>query len=146
LFTYLHILGLVIIGILLLWIGYTLFFSSWSPFFPRVFSLRELLNNWGKREKLSGAPDDPQVCPVCCRRLIRGELVKSIAFPSLSGGRERLMYIKGCVICLHENVPRRCPVCGSNLDMEDFLVSRMFTRTESKNHVHVLGCNKCKRV
>ena len=138
---YIQILGMVIVGIVLLWLGYTIFISPVSPFFSLWYSLG--FNK--KREKVRGEPGEPQVCPVCSMRMTRGELVKSIAFPSLTGGRDRLMYIKGCFICLQENVPRRCPVCGSSLSLEDFLVSRMFERQGRNNHVHVLGCNRCRR-
>ena len=136
---FIQVWALIIIGIFLLWFGYTIFLSPLSPFYPGWFP-------WGlwklKREK--GRPDDPQVCPVCSIRLFKGELVKSVAFPSLNMGIDRLMYIKGCYNCLNENVQRYCPICGSSLSIDDFLVSRMFERVGRKNHVHVLGCNKCK--
>jgi len=139
---YLQILLLVITGIILLWIGYALFLSPISPFYPGWFPWK----NWRKKENIRGEPGDPQVCPVCSLKMVRGELVKSVAFPSITGGRDRLMYIKGCFSCLSETVPRRCPVCGSSLTVDDFLVSRMFERPGRNNHVHVLGCNRCKRV
>jgi RNA polymerase subunit RPABC4/transcription elongation factor Spt4 len=139
---YLQTLIFIIIGIILLWFGYTLFFGPISPFYPGLFPWW----NWKKREKLRGEPGDPQVCPVCSLKMDRGELVKSIAFPSLSGGRDRLMYIKGCFNCLELGAPRRCPVCSSSLSLDDFLVSRMFERVGQKNHVHVSGCNLCKNV
>ena len=86
-YMYLQILLLVIIGIILLWIGYTLFLSPISPFYPGWFPWK----NWKKKENIRGEPGDPQVCPVCSIKMVRGELVKSVAFPSLSGGRDRLM-------------------------------------------------------
>jgi len=137
---YIQILLMVMTGMVLLWIGYTLFFGPFSPFYSGFFS------SWRKREDIKGEPGDPQVCPVCSIRMIKGELVKSVAFPSISGGRDRLMYIKGCFSCLVDNVPRHCPVCGAPLSIDDFLVSRMFERVGRNNHVHVLGCNRCKRV
>ena len=139
---YLHILMLIITGIVLLWFGYTLFFGRLSPFYLGLFHRWK----WGKTEKSTGIPGDPAVCPVCSLKMERGELVKSVAFPSLSGGRDRLLYIKGCFTCLNSKVNRRCPVCGSQLDLDDFLVSRMFERPGEKNHVHVTGCNRCKNV
>ena len=139
---YLQVLPLVIAGLILLWIGYTIFLSPISPFYPGWFPWRD----WRKKPNIKGEPDDPQVCPVCSIRMERGELIKSIAYPSISGGRDRLMYIKGCYTCLNNRVKRQCPVCGSNLSLDDFLVSRMFERVERKNHVHVLGCNRCRRV
>ena len=151
---YIQILSLVIVGIVLLWFGYTIFLGPISPFYPGLFPWR----NWGKREKTIGEPGDPQVCPVCSLRMERGELVKSVAFPSLNGGMDRLLYIKGCFSCLESklqpaglfkreiDVPRRCPVCGQILSLDDFLVSRMFERVGRNNHVHVIGCNICKRI
>jgi hypothetical protein len=136
---FLKILALVVIGILLLWFGYKLFFSRWGPFYPGFNSLR-------KMKSPKGTPGDPQVCPICSCKMTKGELVQSLAFPSLTGGTDRLMYIRGCFFCLHDNVPRRCPVCGKNLSLEDYLVSRIFDRPHKRSHVHVLGCNHCKNM
>ena len=91
-----------------------------------------------------GVPGQPQICPLCSSRLARGQRLKSEAFPSVSGGMDRLMYIHGCFNCLETGLPRQCPICGMELDVEDFLVTRMFERPRRKNHVHVLGCNHCR--
>ncbi|MDR1869184.1 MAG: DUF3185 family protein [Treponema sp.] len=133
--------SLIVAGIILLWFGYTIFFSPLSPFYPGWFPWRD----WRKKKNVMGAPGDPQVCPVCSMKLDRGELVKSVAFPSLTGGRDRLMYIRGCFSCLERAVPRRCPVCGTDMDINDYLICRMFERPGGRNHVHVLGCNHCKK-
>ena len=138
---YIQFLALTITGIVLLWIGYSIFLSPISPFYPVFFPWR----NWGKKENIMGEPGDPQVCPVCSIRMKKGGLVKSVAFPSVSGGMERLLHINGCFSCLYDDMPRRCPVCGSRLSIKDFLVSRMFERVGRNNHVHVLGCNQCRR-
>jgi len=138
--TFVQTLGLVVAGIVLIWFGYTIFFSPLSPFYPGGFPWR---NRKKKNEK--GAPGDPQICPICSYRLDRGDLVKSLAFPSMSGGRDRLMYIRGCFTCLEKDVPRRCPICGANLELSDYLISRMFERPNRHNHVHVLGCNHCRK-
>jgi hypothetical protein len=139
--SYLQILAFVTIGIVLFWLGYSLFYGPFSSFSPNFFTMK-------KRYKSTetGEPGDPQICPVCSVRLERGQLVKSQAFPSISGGKDRLMYIRGCYCCLEEGSPRRCPVCGITLGINDFLISRMFERSKRHNHVHVLGCNYCKRV
>ena len=136
--TYFYYFSLIIIGLVLLWFGFTIFFSSYSPFYRGFFPWRRKLN-------MIGVPGDPQVCPVCSIQMGRGELVKSVAFPSVTGGMDRLMYIRGCFNCLENNISRSCPVCGSDLSIRDFLVSRMFERVGTKNHVHVLGCNQCRR-
>jgi len=137
--TYLQVLALVFSGIVLLWFGYALFFSPLSPFYPGVFP-------WKKKVNFKGEPGDPQVCPICSIRMERGDLVKSLAFPSLNGGKDRLMYIRGCFSCLEHSVPRRCPVCGASLSLSDYLISRMFERPNRHSHVHVIGCNHCRRM
>ena len=138
--SYLQALAFVIAGVILLWFGYSLFFGPFAP----------LILSWSFRKgrhhgRTDGAPGEPQVCPVCSTRLNKGELVKSMAFPSITGGRDRLMYIRGCFYCLYEDLPRRCPVCGLTLCDDDFLISRMFERPNRRNHVHVMGCNHCKK-
>jgi len=130
-----QILIFVIIGIVLLWIGYSLFFGSMSPFYPFLF--------WRKEKSIKGKPGDPQVCPICSIKLIKGDLVKSFAFPS-EGSTDRLMYIRGCYACLEQGVPRRCPVCKKSMSITDYLIARMFERSHRKNHIHVLGCNNCR--
>ena len=139
---YLQILALVTIGSALLWFGYSLFFGPFGPFhLARLGGFRRKRRCKSK----SGKPGDPQVCPVCAAVLRRGELVSSHAYPSISGGRDRLMHIQGCYYCLAKERPRRCPVCRSNLRDSDYLISRMFERPRHRNHVHVLGCSRCKR-
>jgi len=135
---YIKLLGFVIIGIVLLWIGYSLFFGKMSPLYPFL--------PWSKRKPLTGKAGDPQICPVCSMNLLKGDQLKTVAFPAREGSVDRIMHIKGCYNCLEKGLPRKCPVCGSNLSIEDFLVSRMFERNYQKNHVHVLGCNKCRKV
>ena len=136
---FIQIFSLTVAGIILLWFGYTLFFGSLSPFFSGFFTLP-------KPKRLMGEYGDSQVCPICSIKLERGELVKTLAFPSISGGKDRLMYIRGCFSCLYNIMPRRCPVCGVSLSINDYLISRMFERTNTRNHVHVLGCNHCKKM
>jgi len=139
--SYIQVLALVVSGIVLVWFGYSLFLGPLSPFYPGLFFRK----GWKKKENIMGEPGDPQVCPVCSIKLERGELVKSLAFPSITGGKDRLMYIRGCYSCLHSNLPRRCPICGINLGVNDYLISRMFERAANRSHVHVLGCNHCKK-
>jgi hypothetical protein len=137
--SYLQILLFVIIGIILFWFGFSLFFGQISFF---------ILSGLGRKShhgRTDGEPGEPQVCPVCSSRLNKGDLVKSLAFPSLTGGRDRLMHIRGCYYCLYDDLPRRCPVCGIILNDEDYLIARMFERPNRRSHVHVMGCNVCKR-
>lgn len=139
----LKILAFVITGIVLLWIGYLLFFGTLSPFYPYVFTKKKN----SKKDNIKGKPGEPQTCLVCSTKLFKGGLVKTTAFPSASGAIDRLMYIRGCNICLNGGAPRICPICKAKLNLDDYLVSRMFERSKRrKNHVHVLGCNHCKKL
>jgi hypothetical protein len=130
---------MVIIGIILLYFGYFLLFGHFSPLFPYLL--------WTRKKTLLNEPDKMKVCPLCSMGMLKGELVQTTAFPtSTSGiGTDRLMHIKGCVGCLKNNLPRKCPVCGKKLSITDYLVSRMFERRHHKNHVHVLGCSVCRK-
>jgi len=137
---YVQILAFVISGIILLWLGYTLLIGRMSPFFPNGFRWKK------KNQNKKGIPGYPQVCPLCSARLIKGQRLKSEAFPpAVSTSIDRLMYIHGCFNCLEAGLPRRCPVCGVDLSVSDYLVARMFERFIRKNHVHILGCNHCKK-
>ncbi len=133
--SYIQSLILVIIGMLLLWFGYSLF-----SHLARQSSLS------GQRKKKKTAeesfPGAPRTCPVCSARLERGERVKSSAFPSM-GGADRLMHISGCPYCLEGSRVRSCPVCGDLLKSEEVLIARMFEKP-GRSHVHVLGCSKCR--
>ena len=134
----LQILIFVIIGILLLWFGHFLFFGPMSPIYPYL--------PWSKKRPLSqGKPGDPQICPVCSSVMLKGDLVKTVAFPSGKFKSDRLMHIKGCYNCLEKDLPRKCPVCNLKMSPNDYLIARMFERANRKNHVHVLGCNKCRK-
>jgi len=141
---YIQVLALIVAGIILLWLGYSLFFGPMSPLYNKWNPWKKF-ENWGKDNK-KGTPGEPQVCPICSTKLAKGEQVKTLAFPSLSGGSDRLMYIRGCITCLDRKKARRCPVCEKGLSLEDYLVCRMFERSKSRNHIHVLGCNHCKNM
>jgi hypothetical protein len=137
---YIQILAITVAGIILLWFGYSLFFGPMSPFFPGFFPW----SKWGKKKDYKGKRE-PQYCPICSTRLEKGELVKSVAFPAMTGAIDRLMYIRGCFLCLEHDIPRRCPVCTVKLKLEDYLVARMFDRPNKRSHIHVLGCNYCRK-
>ena len=136
---YVQALFLLIIAAMLLWFGYTLFFGipAWG-----YGSERKRRNPQPRGMSFPGAP---QTCPVCSTKLDGGELVKSLAFPSLNGGKDRLMHIKGCLYCLGGERKRVCPVCGCILQENDILICRMFERPR-RPHVHVLGCSRCRGV
>ena len=127
---------LVIIAVALLWFGYTLLMGK-------------LQGNRGKtsnrRLRKISIPGEPQTCPVCSTKLDEGEVVRSLAFPSLTGGKDRFMHIKGCIYCLNGEFDRICPVCGHTLRDIEVLVCRLFERPH-RSHVHVLGCTYCRGV
>ena len=135
--TLLQILILILIGVLLLYFGFTLFFAIPGGLPMPVFRRKR-----GLKPKEEGLPGAPRTCPVCCAKLEKGERVKSSAFPSL-GGYDRLMHISGCYYCLDGGRSRLCPVCGANLHEEEFLIARLFEKPV-RSHVHVIGCSRCK--
>jgi len=137
-----EVLVFVLIGILLLWFGYTLFFTIGIPAlggFGRKSYRRKSLKPVGE-----STPGDPQTCPVCSAKLRPGERVSSSAFPSLNGGKDRFMHIKGCLYCLHGDRPRVCPVCGILLKENEILIARLIERPGDRSHVHVIGCTYCR--
>jgi len=125
----------VTLAVALLWFGYTL-----------LLGLGKKAPDGQKRRRSRGLnfPGDPQTCPVCSTKLKDGEVVKSLAFPSLTGGKDRFMHIKGCLYCLNEEVERVCPVCNHVLFESEVLICRLFERPH-RSHVHVLGCTYCKK-
>ena len=140
-----EVLVFVVIGAILLRFGYTLFLNLGIPasgggkgFWSLFRKRREL------KPKGSGTPGDPQTCPVCSAKLDDGQLVSSLAFPSMNGGKDRFMHIRGCTHCLYGNRERVCPVCVIILRANEILICRLFERPGRRAHVHVLGCTKCK--
>ena len=139
---FVEVLIFVILGIVLLWFGYTLFFTVGIPAWGIVGRSRR---RHGRKPRGESFPGEPQTCPVCSAKLNPGELVSSQAFPSLNGGKDRFMHIRGCVYCLHGDRDRVCPVCGIILKENEILIARLFERPGRRSHVHVLGCSHCRR-
>jgi hypothetical protein len=137
--SFFQVILFVFVGVFLLWFGYTLFFGGVNRSPAHFSGVRK------KNRKPLGIsyPGAPQTCPVCSARLGPGELVNSSVFPSFTGGKDRLMHIRGCVYCLNEERPRVCPVCGIRLRPAEILIARMFERP-GRVHVHVLGCSRCR--
>jgi hypothetical protein len=134
--SYIQAFFFVLIAVFLLWFGYTLFFRTGPS--PGAVKKRKGL----QKDVETGLPGAPQTCPVCSAKLEKGERVKSTAFPSFTG-KDRMMYIRGCLYCLDGGRNRLCPVCGAALDSADILIARMFERP-GRSHVHVLGCSRCR--
>jgi hypothetical protein len=129
----------VLVGVLLLWFGFTIFFAV--PGAGSLLAFKGKNRNIHK-PKGDGTPGAPRTCPVCSAKLGGGERVKSVAFPSM-GGAERFMHISGCTYCLEGERRRVCPVCNAVLRSEEFLVARLYEKP-GRSHVHVLGCSRCK--
>lgn len=135
---FLQILLFTIVGIILLWFGFNLFYALPGGGVT-LFGHKSRFRGKPSGEGTAGAP---RTCPVCCAKLLRGERVKSSAFPSM-GGTDRFMHIFGCVYCLEADRRRVCPVCKATLREEEFLVARLYEKP-GRSHVHVIGCSRCK--
>jgi hypothetical protein len=139
-----------IIGVILIWFGYTLFFhlrkgrekeDETGDYSDDTYSHTRRQD--GSRIE-NGNPGEPRICPVCSAKLNINERVKSAAFPGLPG-QGRMMHIWGCVYCLDGGRKRVCPVCGETIRVDQILVARMFEKP-GRSHVHVLGCSHCREV
>ena len=139
---FLQILALIVIGVVLLWLGYSLFSGQLTQ--VRRAMKPKPKAKWRQKKNTADA-GDPKTCPVCKSKLTDGELVQTQAYPSITGGRDRMMHIQGCVYCIRGDFERSCPVCYSTLSTRDKLVARMFERPLRRNHIHILGCFKCKQ-
>jgi hypothetical protein len=155
----------VLTGLLLIWVGFTLYMIHQKKKNLRNGNLqRELRGKTDKEETASpdntpnsGATPQPKplykgtessgglmICPLCLFRMDNSEMIKTRAFPPMPGEKDRLMHIHGCVYCLDGKRERLCPVCGKTLSVSDFLVARIFDRSMRRSHVHVLGCTQCR--
>jgi len=131
-----QLLILATLGAFLLWFGYSLFFG---------FGSMDHSSKKRTHPAKQGIPGAPRTCPVCSILLEHGERVRSSAFPSMDGGKDRLMHVLGCPYCLDsaEKRTRTCPVCGKTLAVSEYLIARMFEKP-GRSHVHVLGCSRCR--
>ncbi|MDR2500734.1 MAG: hypothetical protein LBD37_06615 [Treponema sp.] len=145
----LQTLGLSVIGVALIWFGYTLFFrqaggrpTGDSEGAERDKPAKETRRAKPDREIPPAHPGSSRFCPVCSAALPKGEQVKSSVFPKLPG-QDRLMHVFGCGYCMGGARRRFCPVCSAVLADDEFLVARMFEKP-GRAHVHVLGCSQCR--
>ena len=139
---FLEVLTFVIIGVALFWLGLTLFAKL--GIHPRWWGSKK---QSGKKSEADDSSDNPnKTCPVCSKKLSKGELVSSAAFPARSGSKDRLMHIRGCVYCLNGERKRVCPVCRTVLDANEILIARLFERMGRRSHIHVIGCTRCKNL
>ena len=137
---FIQVLIFIFIGIFLLLFGWTLFARQFME-------IRQKRKQEARLQKVgSGTPGESQVCPICSSVMQKGESLKTVAFPSITGGNDRLMHIQGCLNCLSGKYQRKCPVCGALLEPTEVLIARMFERRFKRPHIHVLGCNKCRNL
>lgn len=129
----LYIVFLVCVGVLLFTLAYYLF--TWSA-------------RHGRRDEpepdTRGKPGEAGYCPICGTRLAGGAQIKSAVYP---GKDERMCHIFGCPACHPypaDTAKRTCPVCRKPLPPEEYLIARMFERPGHKNHIHILGCTRCR--
>ena len=105
-------------------------------------------------------------CPLCGSGLKKGEKVKSATYPvkqgsdgRYPGGVEKLMEVYGCPHCIPPGgtEKRICPVCKKEIPLNGYVMGRYFivnnaetlpdgSTAKRKNHLHVLGCTRCRRV
>jgi hypothetical protein len=165
----LKLLLYIIIGLLLMWVGYKLYFT----FFKNKMADQDLKSPNGAPgsgaksgsggasgsngvpasgakpplKKYKGTEDSGglMICPLCLFRMDNSEMIKTTAFPPMTpDSKDRLMHIHGCVYCKDGKRERICPVCGKAISVKDFLVARIFDRSVRRSHVHVLGCTQCR--
>ncbi len=98
---------------------------------------------YNAKEKPTGKP-----CPICQWPLQKNERVHSVVYNSKD---DKIMHIFGCPYC-YKNHPktafntmttRSCPACKKILRNDEYAIARLFEKP-GKNHVHVLGCYRCR--
>jgi len=87
-------------------------------------------------------------CPICGWTLMPKERVHSILYTS---NTDSIMHIFGCPFCykdhpaskFNKTLIRKCPSCKKKLEENEYVIARLFEKP-GKNHVHVLGCYRCR--
>jgi hypothetical protein len=134
------IIGLVVLIIILI---ITLLFSKKKLPNPDSVDMDlEAGDNQGRRH-----------CPLCAAPLKPGQTVKSKVIEIASGSKfkapvkESISHVFGCPYCYPANLTfiRHCPACKVELEAKDYVIGRYFEKTGQKNHLHVLGCTRCRK-
>ncbi|MBU0934821.1 MAG: hypothetical protein KKC64_04335, partial [Spirochaetes bacterium] len=132
----LFVVTLATIGVILVWLFYTLIF--------RPLAGRQEHRNSRFVKDSRGVEHDKTIgtrsCPVCSMKLSPGMSVRSKLFTEK--GNDRIMHVFGCPYCWPDNTAhqRTCPVCHQMIPRNGYLISRYF-EDASHRHVHVLGCS-----
>lgn len=111
-----------------------------------LFYTKKNYPNENKTEILQTLKGKP--CQICHWPLQKNERVHSIIYRSEN---DIIMHIYGCPYCYKEhpktkfniNAIRKCPACKKELLNKEFAIARLFEKP-GKNHVHVLGCYRCR--
>ncbi len=114
-------------AILLLLIMFRGFFFSSEPSPPTDMDIPEK----------KGIP-----CILCGTKLERGERLYSEEFKYEN---DSIIHIRGCPYCTgkKDEKKRNCPVCGRELEYDEYLIGRMWTRKNGKRHLHINRCTRC---
>lgn len=104
---------------------------------------KNLISENSKEESFIGKP-----CPICHWPLKPNERVHSHLFRN---GEDSIMHIYGCPYCYKDHpkskfvvgTQRTCPACKKRVNDGEFIIARLFEKP-GKNHVHVLGCYRCR--
>ena len=136
--------GLFLLGVFLSYLALSLLSG-------RSFWFYKALNRKKANMGSSSTEEKPRTCPLCGHVLLKGLRVKSLLFQGgteAGGVKEQVAHLLGCPYCYPSNREndRVCPVCGTILPPEGYLIARFFTRKgKKKKHVHVLGCTECRK-
>ena len=98
-------------------------------------------------------------CPLCATMLRKGQTVKSkvIEIATSSSGdkfaanrmgvKETIAHVFGCPYCWPYSSEHRrvCPFCKAELGQDDYVIARYFEKAQGRNHLHVLGCTRCRK-
>lgn len=128
--------------VFLIFFGTLFLIYGFSQLFPQKNSSKKPNKKKKNTKPLAAAG----ICPVCNSLLYEGEQLKSTLYP---GKTDTTCHIFGCPHCFpysEQGVTRICPVCKRKVFSDNYLVARMFTKANAKNHVHIIGCTECRKI
>ncbi|MFA6938097.1 MAG: hypothetical protein WCQ67_07680 [Treponema sp.] len=122
-----------------------LFLYNWFTKWNLLYKKKKNLRKAEETRKTAAMKGLLVNCPACNSPLLPGEdLVSKIYRPM--NVSDQLCTINGCPHCYpvrEAGIQRVCPVCHKTLSAEDYLVARLFNKTDGKKHVLITGCNHC---